>query len=509
MHENRERKAGAVLSYFSIIANTLVGLLYTPFLIRMLGQSEYGLYSLVASIIGYLTVFDFGFGNAVIVYTAKYRARKEYDKERRLQGMFFVIFCIIAAIVAALGTLLFFLLPTFFSDSMTEAELSKAKILVIILIINLVINFIFTIYSSIITAYEKFVFQKALNILSIMLKPAIMIPLLFLGYKSITMAIVVSVINFSILFANYIFCKKKLKVSIHFDGFDKTLFKEILRYSFYIFLGIIVDKINYNVDNFVLGAVSGMVAVSVYSVAISIDELFRNISTAISGIMLPKVTKMIAKNASDEDITTEFIKIGRLQFYIVFLIASGFILVGKEFILSWVGADFIDAYYICIILMIPSCVPLIQNLGISILQAKNMHKFRSVLYVIIALFNIAISIPLAKMYQGIGAAIGTSIAVIIGNIIIINIYYHVKAKINIIKFWKTIVGMIIPLILPIILIILFINFTQFTGYSGIIIYGGFYTILYTIVCYTFVMNPYEKKLLNSVIKKVNHGKIHQ
>ena len=74
MNDSQERKSGAVLSYVVIIVNTLIQLLYTPLLIRKLGQSEYGLYSLVASIIGYLTIMDLGFGNAIIVYTSKYRA---------------------------------------------------------------------------------------------------------------------------------------------------------------------------------------------------------------------------------------------------------------------------------------------------------------------------------------------------------------------------------------------------------------------------------------------------
>ena len=61
MNESKQRKVGAILSYVSIIATTIVQLLYTPFLIKKLGQSEYGLYSLVNSIIGYLTVLVLGF----------------------------------------------------------------------------------------------------------------------------------------------------------------------------------------------------------------------------------------------------------------------------------------------------------------------------------------------------------------------------------------------------------------------------------------------------------------
>ena len=92
MSDSTQRKSGAILSYVSIIVNTLIQLLYTPLLIRMLGQSEYGLYSLVASIIGYLTIMDLGFGNAIIVYTAKYRAQGKKEEEQKLHGMFNIVF---------------------------------------------------------------------------------------------------------------------------------------------------------------------------------------------------------------------------------------------------------------------------------------------------------------------------------------------------------------------------------------------------------------------------------
>lgn len=42
-----------------------------------MGQSEYGLYALVASVITYLTILDLGFGNAIIRYTAQFRAEKK------------------------------------------------------------------------------------------------------------------------------------------------------------------------------------------------------------------------------------------------------------------------------------------------------------------------------------------------------------------------------------------------------------------------------------------------
>lgn len=503
MSNSNERKRGAILSYLSIILSTVVQLVYTPLLIRMLGQSEYGLYSLVSSVIGYLTVLDLGFGNAIVVFTAKYRANKEYDKEKKLHGMFLVIFCIIGLIAGLLGLLLYFNVPLLFGKTMTDIELHKAKIMMLILSFNLAVTFPFSIYSSIITAYEKFTFQKVMSILNTILKPLLMIPLLFLGYKSITMTVVITVVNIIVLLSNYFYCKKKLGVNIKFMGFDKKLFKTIFSYSFFIFLGVIVDKVNWSVDQFVLGAVSGTIAVSLYSVASQINTLFVNLSGAMSGVLLPKMSKMIAKNVSNEGITNEFIKVGRIQYLIIFLMASGFTLFGKEFIMAWAGKDFATSYYIAVILILPLCVPLIQNLGISIMQAKNMHKFRSILLALIAIANIFISIPLAKAYGGIGSAIGTSLSLIIGNIIILNIYYHKKVGINVIEFWKSIIKMTIPMIIPIVAIVILMHFVTLHGYVNLIVFGGIYTILYCLTCYFLVMDDYEKNIVNKVLIKLH------
>lgn len=501
MNNSKQRKLGALLSYVSIIANTLVQLLYTPFLISKLGQSEYGLYSLIASVIGYLTVLDLGFGNAIIVYTSKYRAQKKYEEEKKLHGMFRVIFGIIGVVAALIGIILFLNVNNLFGKTMTIAELNEAKIMMLILAFNLFLTFQFSIYSSIISAYEKFTFQKIMSIANTLLKPVLMIPLLFLGYKAIAMTVVITLVNIIVLVSNYLFCKNKLKIDIKFMGFDKNLFKTILGYSIWIFLGVIVDKVNWSVDQFVLGSVAGTIAVSVYSAASTINHLFINLSTAINTVLLPKMSKMVARNATNEEITNEFIKVGRIQYLIIFLMCSGLVMFGKEFFIAWIGEKFVDSYYIAMILIIPLCVPLIQNLGISIMQAKNMHKFRSLLYFFIAIANIIISIPLAKAYQGIGSAIGTSLSLIIGNIIIINIYYHKKVGINIIKFWKEIFKMTIPFIIPVILILALMNFVTLHGYTSVVIYGGIYTTIYCTVVYFLVMNNYEKNIIKSFIKK--------
>ena len=494
MTESKERKVGIILSYISLIATTLIQLIYTPFLIKMMGQSEYGLYSLVYSVIGYLTVLDLGFGNAIIVYTTRYRTQKKYDEEKKLYGMFRIVFTIIGIIAFALGIIVFFNVNNIFGNNMNTEEIGKMKIMMLILSFNLFVTFVFSIYSSIITAYEKFTYQKIMAILNTILKPIVMIPLLFLGYKSIAMCVVVTVVNLFVLISNYLYCRNKLNIKIRYYGFDNNLFKQILGYSFWIFLTTIVDKVNWSVDQTILGIVSGTIAVSIYSVATNFNTMFINLSTAISGVMLPKITKMVANKATNQELTNEFIKVGRIQFYIMFLITSGFILVGKEFIIWWVGNDFIDAYYVTLLLIVPAFFSLIQNLGLSIMQAKNKFKFKSLSTFIMSFFNIIISVFLAKKYGAIGAAAGTTISIVICNIILMNIYYYKVIKIDILKFWKDI-------IIPFLITIICMNYFKVTGLKYVIFYGIIYTCLYSITAYFIVMDKYEKNLVKSALKR--------
>ncbi len=502
MKNSNQRKTGAILSYVSIGINLLIQLLYTPFLIAKLGQSEYGLYSLIASIIGYLTVLDLGFGNAIIVYTSKYKAQNKIDEEKKLHGMFKIVFFILGIIVGLIGLAFFFNVDILFENTMTSFELHKAKIMMLIVSFNLFLTFVFNIYSSIITAYEKFTYQKLIAILGNVLKPMIMIPFLFMGYKSITMCIVITAVNIVILLSNYIYCKKKLMINIKYNGFDKTVFKTVLGYSVWIFLASIVDKANWSIDNFILGAVSGTIAVSIYSVAATINTLFISLSTAISGVLLPKVSKMVAKNASNEDLTVEMIKVGRIQYYIIFLICSGFVLFGKQFLMLWVGKGFEESYYVSLFLIIPLCIPLIQNLGISIMQAMNKFKFKAIVTFVMAIVNIIISIFLAKRWGATGAAIGTCISLVICNIFVMNFYYHKILKLNMFSFWNSIVKQTIPFTLPIIIIVIVLKYIALSGWLGFMTYVAIYSLMYFMVAYLFSMNNYEKKLLNNVLLKM-------
>ncbi len=507
MKSSKEIKLGAILSYVIIFANMIIGVLYTPILTAKLGQSEYGLYSLVTSIISYLTILDFGFGNAIIVYTARYRVNNEKEKQEKLHGMFFLIYTVIGVIAGIIGAFIWLNTDKLFANSMSTEEISKAKILLGILTFNLIVTFPLSVFSSIITAYEKFVFAKLLNLARIILNPIIMIILLNMGYKSVELVILTTVLNITTLLLNFWYCKTKLHIKLKFGKLDFSVLKEIMSYSVWVFLNSIIDKINLALDQFVLGIYVGTAAVAVYSVAGNLNQIYMNFSTAISGVLLPRVTEMEERKASNEEFTDIFIKTGRLQYIVMALILTGFVLYGREFInLMWVGPEYDESYFIACILMIPITVPLIQNVGINILQAKNLYKFRVIILFIFAIANVIISIFLAKLYGSIGAAIGTAIALTGGTIIGMNIFYNKKAGINIKKFWKNIAKMSIPVVICIVLAIIMKYMCPINNNLTLIVHILGYTIVYAIFMWCLGMNKYEKDLVIKPFNKLKKRK---
>lgn len=500
-------KLGAILSYAVIALNMIIGVAYTPILIRMLGQSEYGLYSIVYSVISYLTVMDMGFGNAIIIYTARYINQGNKEKQDKLHGMFFVIYCIIGVLAAVVGLILFFNVNLLFGNAMTDMEISRAKIMMLILTLNLAITFPLSIFGNIIIAHEKFVISKVVKIIQILLQPLLMIPLLFMGYKAIAMVSVLTIANIFCLLLNALICKKKLNVNLKFRGFDFKLLREIFSYSFFIFLNQIIDKVNWSLDQFILGSISGTVATAIYSVAGQLNTMYMNFSTAISGVMLPKVTKMEDNKASDKEFTDIFIKTGRIQYILMALIITGFVLFGQAFINIWAGEDYSSAYIIACILMIPMTIPLIQNIGLSILQAKNLYKYRTIIFIGIAALNIALSIPLTRLYGGIGAATGTAISLILGQGIILNVYYRKKVGINMIKFWKNILKMSIPVVISVLIGIILNKIIISNAIIQLVLKILLYTTIYCLLIWNFAMNKYEKDLIkkpiNKILSKVN------
>lgn len=500
---NYQLKSGAILNYVAVILNTLLALIFTPIIIKNIGQGEYGVYGIVVSVIGYFSVLDFGLGNALVRYISKSKALNANEEEKNINSLFFFFYLIIGMVTALAGVIIYFKFENIFIKSLSIDQILIAKKMLIILLINTILTFPMSIFGSYLIASERFIFPKLINIFRIMLYPLIMYPLLKLGYKSVTMVLVLSGLNIVSLVFNMYYCiiKLKMKMILNFKKINFFMSKEIFTYSFFVFLNLLVDSIFNNTDQVILGAVCGATYVAIYNIANQIKIVYCDISTAISGVFLPKITKLIARGNNEKEVSNIFIQVSRLQIYLLLLILSGFYIFGETFIRLWVGPEYKDAYYIVLWLIGFGIIPLSQNIGICVLQAMNKHRFRSIIYTIIAILNILISIPLARKYQGIGAAVGSAIATILGQIIVMDIYYYKIAKIDIMKYWIIFLKITIPIAI-LSIIIKVINVRIFFNWINLIIAIIIYTIIYILYLWFITSNNYEKQLVTDLLKRI-------
>ncbi|MDD4700176.1 MAG: oligosaccharide flippase family protein [Oscillospiraceae bacterium] len=495
-------KVGVMLSYMSMFISTIISVLYTPVMLRLLGQSEYGLYQLVFSVVSYLGLLSFGFGSAYMRFYSRYKVQDNKEGIARLNGMFMTIFLIIAGITLVAGSVLVANVELIFKGGLTEREISTARILMILMVFNIAISFPASVFDSNVTAHEQYFFQRIVSLARSVLNPFLTLPLLLFGFKSISLVVITTLLTLVSLGVNMWFCFKKLKVKFTFKHFEYKLLKEIWIFSFFIFINLITDQINWSVDKLILGKFVGTVGVAVYSIGSQFNTYYLSFSSSVSSVFIPRVNKIVASSDDNKVLTELFTRVGRIQYIVLSFILCGFIILGQYFISIWAGSGYKVSYFVALWLMVPVTIPLIQNLGIEIQRAKNMHKFRSIVYLLIAVVNIFISIPLAKSYGEVGAAAGTSISLFIGNGLVMNWYYQKRVGLDMAYFWKEILKFTPAVAVPLLLGLIVKSAFVINSVGMFLTVSVGYCLVFCLCMWFFGMNSYEKDLFSGPLMKI-------
>lgn len=502
MTNKNQLRSGVVLSYLNLALSSLIPFFYTPIMLRLLGDAEYGLFSLSNSVIGYLSLLSFGFGGTIVRYITLYRAKGEKKKVENTFAFFLIVFGIIAVLVMVCGVVLSFSVDFIFHQGLTEAEISKMRVLMLIMAFNTAISFPISVFSSVVMSYERYVFRKTIDMIATVAAPLSNLVMLYLGFASIGMALSNTIIQFVMLPINIVYCFRILKVRPKYGRLEKSLVKEMFGFSAFTFLGTVVDMLFWATDKVILGMLTSTVVVAVYNIGSTFNNMIVNLSSAMTNLLAPKVTTMVAKESSKEELTSLFIKVGRLQFIIVSLAISGFAVFGHEFILLWAGNTYSDSYYIALLTLIPLCVPLIQNTGLAIVMAQNKHRFRSVVYLIIAIANVVSTYLVVPYLGAIGAALCSAISYILGQGIIMNIYYYKKTGIDIPAFWKNILKMSVVPGVCVVTAFMVKQWIQFDSWIVFFLGVIVYTIIYLFFTWLVSLNKEEKEIFMKPIKRI-------
>lgn len=490
------------MSYAQIAMSMLYNVLFTPFVLRALGQGEYGIYALCTSVISYLGMFQFSFGTTYMRYSIKYNAEGNRRKAEELNGMFLEVFAIITLAVLAAGLLIIANVELIFGSKITPGEYRIARTLMKFMVLNAVLSVAGTPFGVQVTAHEEFVFQKLLAMLETLIKVAVLFPLLMLGMRSIALVGVSTLLSLAAFSANLFFVLARLRIRFRFTHFDFSLFREMGVFSFFIFLQSMMDMINWQMDRFLIARFRGSGEVGIYSVGAQINVIYINLGAAMTVLYVPKANRLIAQGQEDSILTGLMIQIGRLQFLICAFLLSAFVFFGKAFLSFYAGAGYENAYWVAVLLMAPLVIPLSMDLWYHIARAKGKHKTSTAVFCGVAFLNLLLSIPFCRKYGEIGAAAGTCIGMFAANNVFQIWYAHKVIKLDMKRWAWNILRMVPSLMPPILAGIVMSLFAEMKTVPQFIGCCVMYTAVSAASFWLFAINREEKEMLSKPFHRI-------
>jgi len=481
------------MSYVSLGVNIIIGLIYTPWMISSIGKENYGLYTLAMSVIT-LFVFDFGLSSAVTRFLSKYLAENRQDKANECLGLVYRLYLYIDILLFLILLVLFFFIPEIYRE-LTPEEVDKFKVIYIVAALFAVLSFPFIPLNGILTANEKFVQLKTCEVVHKLLIIGFMTACLLFGYGLYALVIVNALAGIVMILLKLYIIKRNTNSRVLYGYHNRKQFREIIDFSAWTAVIAICQRLFFTLAPTILGFFSGSAAIAIFGIANTIEGYVFSFSNALSGMFLPRVSRIVSQRGGD--VMPLMIKVGRIQLFVVGAVVLGFICVGQDFITLWVGKDFIESYACTVLLIIPSLVQLPQEIGMQTIIAENKVKKQALVWIFVASLNIILSIVLTWRYSVFGLCLSICISFLIRTVGM-DIILMKDLNLNMRKFFLDTylsIGMMISLVT--ISLILLGNLIPNGGLSSFFIKSIIFILLYLMV-FMITANSEEKNTILSI-----------
>lgn len=490
---------GAIISYISIFINILISFVYTPWMIHLIGPSDYGLYSLVLAFVSYF-LLDFGLNTSITRFIAKYRAEGEEQKVANLLGLTTRVYLIIDSVIFIVLCISYFFLEHIFSG-LTQEEIETLRGLYIIAGLFSVLTFAVKPIDGAMMAFEYFVPNKVLEMVYRVGSVILIVVLLSLGGDVYSLILVHCGTAFFSSLCKYIFFVKKSKLHINWRFFDKDLLKVLMSFSGWVFLIGMAQRFRLSFIPTVLGIQSNSTEIAVFSLGITIEGFVWTISSALNGLFLPKVTRILQTSTDKQSLLGLMTRVGRIQFYIMLLIFTCFLFFGKPFVKCWVGDIFTDTYYIILLLIAPSLILTTQSIASDAIYAENKVKYTSSMIFTTSILGLLGSFIVAPYFGAVGCAVCSCIG-LLSYIFLVNILYKRKLGLDILFFFRNChLDILLRMMISVMSGFLLSYFIPIDNWISLILVAIFYVFIFAVNSYFISLNIDEKKLILSFFKR--------
>lgn len=501
--KNKQLKLGAILSYIGIILGIVTGVTYHPWMIRTIGDSDYGLYTLAMSLINTFLI-DFGLGMAAQRYIAYYRAQNNEKEANNIAGMILRLYGYITIVLLCIFSIIFFLLEDIYLE-LTALELRKFQVLYIMATIYSVTTFPFVALNGILNAHEKFVPLKIAELIHKVLTVILTALALIMG-QGVYVLVVINLISSIIYTMIRIWCIRMytpIKPNFRYYRTDKA--KALLFFSIWTSISTMSVRLLLSLAPSILGIVSNSYEIAVFGYAVSVEGHIYSFVNAINGFFMPRLSVISLEENElirKEKVLNLMVLVGRYILLLFSLIFVGFAVLGKEFINLLVGTEY-ERAYLCVLLICGyGIISYPQQIANTYTVVQNKVKMRA----LASITSLIIYGPLALIFGRTLGAIGISLAVCISLLIqtiFMNVVFYKVLGIDIFRFFKSCHLKLLPGLSVFVVISMVITNISLSGWIGFWIKGGLIVITYMISIWFLILNEQEKKIIFKRFKRDN------
>lgn len=491
----QEKKWGVILRYIQMISNVVIKFVYTPFLLRALGQNEYGLFSLTMSIVGYLAILDLGFGSTVTRFTVKYRSEGDAKKLYQLYSTLSIIYILIGLLAMLICAGLSISAEGLFGRTMSDVEVGKLRLMILLCGVNLMFTFPLQIAGSVLVAYEKFIVKNGVTLLFTFVQPIVMVALLYLvNMKSVGAIVVVTACNLLTYFIYYIYAVRKLDFKFSLKMFEPQMIKGLLTFSVWMFLVMLFEQVQYNSGQFIIGLFQGADIVAIWGIAMIFILNYRSISTAITNVFVPSFMSLSFSDDND-GIERAVYRMTHVQSLALTFILANFILFGQVFIHLWAGGEYDSAYPCALIVMLSMTPALILEFCYLYQLASNQLLYK----VVTSFVSYIVAFVIIYLMKGIDLqsyALVMAISLLVGQVVLVYVFVRKYMTISLWELTKLVIRVCwLPVLLSIVYYMVMRLWIPVEGFKMLLVHAIVFNMLLIISMWYVSLNPEDRKMI--------------
>jgi len=394
-------------SWFTLGVNVLVGIFLSPFILHHLGDTAFGIWVLIFSVTGYYGLFDLGIRSSLIRYVSTYTATNDSEGLAKLINTSLATYTAIGAlamVVTLVGSLfvksLFRIPPEF---------LTTARWLFLMVGAAVSLGFPTGIFGGILEGLQRFDFVNLTNLVSTLVRAALIVFALNRGYGLLTVASITVLLPILGSLVRAAIVLRILPLRLGWRYVDRGAFREIANYSAVSFILMIAYKLRFKTDEIVIGTFLSVAAITYFSIADRLLDYASEVVSSLAQIFVPMSGQSDAKGDTQQ-LRKILVAGNRACALVIFPITAILLLLGKSIIEAWVGARYVAASYpVLLVLLFPVTFSLAQAASVRILYGMAKHKAFAWVTLMESIANLILSIILIRPFGIVGDAAGTAI----------------------------------------------------------------------------------------------------